>query len=259
MPYNDGMATVQDWRAAVDGLQSDVRAVVGDRLRAVVAYEAHGVLGETTDEPSAGAVAELRHDAQVHTLVLVDALGFHDLAQLAPQAAAWRKRGLAVPLVLSPSEFTQSLDAFPLELSQMAARHVVVYGKDPFAAATVLPADLRRACETQARSHLVHLREGFLQAGGSPRALAELVAASVIPLRALLVNIARLEGVDVRGSVVALATFAEERLHLPMDGLRPLLTPKPARHFESSDVGAFFQGYLAAMERLVAVVDQWRA
>lgn len=252
------MPTVSNWRAAVEGLQGDLRAVVGDRLRAVVAYEAHGMLGETTDGGPAGKGSDLRHDAQVHTLVIIDALGFQDLSQLALQAAGWRRRDLAIPLVLSPSEFARSMDAFPLEFSQMAARHVVTYGEDPFAAVAVLPSDLRRACETQARSHLVHLREGFLQAGGSPRVLAEMVAASVVPLRALLVNIARLEGVDPHGSAAALVTFAEAHLRLPMDGLRPLLSAKPARDFESSDVGAFFRSYLAAMERLVAVVDEWR-
>jgi hypothetical protein len=116
--------------------------------------------------------------------------------------------------------------------------------------------DLRRACETQARSHLLHLREGFIQAAGSPRAVGELVAASVIPLRALLVNIARLHGVNAH-SPDALATFVEDRLHLGAQGLRPLLSSKRPDQVRELDAGAFFPDYLRAMERLVGLVDEW--
>ena len=56
--------------------------------------------------------------------------------------------------------------------------------------------DLRRACETQIKSHLVHLREGFIESGGRPQAIADLVAASAPAFAALLRNVARLNGGD---------------------------------------------------------------
>ena len=40
------------------------------------------------------------------------------------------------------------------------------------------PADLRRACEVQARSHLLHLREGYLETRGRADALADLIVQS---------------------------------------------------------------------------------
>ena len=65
-------------------------------------------------------------------------------------------------------------------------------------ASTIERADLRRACETQIKSHLVHLREGFIEAGGTPRAIADLVTASAPAFVALLRNIARLNGSTAR-------------------------------------------------------------
>jgi hypothetical protein len=251
------MATIRPWREAVDGLHADLRTIVDTRLRALVAYEAHGLLGDAAGPaPADGPGEAIRHEGHIHTLALVDDLSYADLSRLAPLVSSWEKRGLAVPLLLSPGELKRSLDAFPQEFSQIIARHVVVAGDDPFSDLAVAPGDLRRACETQARSHLLHLREGYLQTAGSPRKLAELVTASVVPLRALLVNLARLHGVNAR-TPDALAQFVSERLGPCAAGLRPLLAAGPADRFKDADAGGFFPAYLQAVERLAALVDEW--
>ncbi len=246
------MESLRSWRAAVDGLLADLRAVFESRLLSLTVYEAHGALG---DSPGADA-QELQHGDHVHTLVVVNELRHADLARLAPLSKAWTKRGLAVPLIFEAGEIRRSLDAFPLEFAQMIARHAVVLGEDPFAGVEVAEADLRRACESQARSHLLHLRQGFIQTDGDPAALARLVAASAIPLRALLVNIARLHGVSAR-TPEALLHFAVEHLHLPAESLRQVVAHRNSERFHDLDVGGFFPGHLQAVERLVALVDTW--
>jgi hypothetical protein len=246
------MGSMSSWRDAVDALLADLRAVFEHRLRSLVAYEAHGTLGDT----AGGDGPELRHGDRVHTLVVADGLSYADLARMAPLAQAWAKRGLAVPLVLEPGELRRSLDAFPLEFSHMIARHLVVAGDDPFEGLVVEEADIRRACETQARSHLLHLREGFIQSAGDPEALANLVAASAVPLRALLVNIAQLQGVDAR-TTDALVRFVDERFKVPAESIRPALSGKGSERVRALEVGAFFPAYLRAVEQVVAVVDEW--
>ena len=117
-----------------------------------------------------------------------------DLAALGPLAEAWHREELATPLVLTPDEFRRSVDAFPLEYSAILAQHVVIAGGDPFGSAQVDPRDVRRACEVQAKSHLIHLRQGWLDAAGHDHELAELIASSAAPLRVLLRELMRLEG-----------------------------------------------------------------
>ncbi|HEX7486344.1 MAG TPA: hypothetical protein VF332_09340 [Vicinamibacterales bacterium] len=246
------MASLRSWHKAADGLLADLRAVLHTRLRSLVVYEAHGLLGDASVTEDGG----LQRDNHVHTLAIVDNLSYSDLAQMAPLAANWAERGLAVPLILAPDELRRSLDTFPLEFSQMIARHVVIAGEDPFKDLKVADADLRRACESQVRSHLLHLREGFIQSAGNPEALAALVSASVVPLRALLVNIARLHGVNAR-TPDALTQFAEQQLHLGTEGLRPLLSSRRPEQVRNLDVGAFFPAYLQAVEQLAALVDEW--
>jgi len=228
--YNRGMTPAE----AIDKLRRDLEVVLGPRLLALIVYEAHGAL--------------------VHTLVVTERLDSEDLARLAPLAAGWEKAGLALPLFFGQSELARSLDAFPLEFAQILARYRVVAGNDLLAGMSVQKDDLRRACEAQVKSHLVHLREGYLQAAGKRPEIARLVTASTVPLRALLVNIARLHGVHTVASD-ELSAFLEGRLQLPAAGLRPVLALSDKAG--GVEAASLFPGYVAAMERLAQLVDEW--
>src|SRR5262245_12251970 len=125
----------------------DMREMFGHRLRSVVAYD----------------VTDRIPGSPQPTLVIVDALTPADLRACAGLVKKWHEAGLATPLILEVPEFGRSLDAFPYEFGAILADHTIVSGADPFEGLTVDPADLRRACEVQARSHLLHLREGFIE------------------------------------------------------------------------------------------------
>ena len=81
-----------------------------------------------------------------------------------------------------------------MEFGAILADHAVVSGRDPFDGLRVDAADLRRACEVQVRSHLLHLREGYIETRGRGDAIAELVADSAAPLAGLVKSVARLLG-----------------------------------------------------------------
>src|SRR5262245_59172527 len=137
------------WRSAVNALVTDLQRVFGERLESLVVYGPHADNGGGHDP--------------VHCLALVASLSAPDLAACADAWGTWRRHGLATPLILPSHEFHRSLDAFPLEYGEIIRAHVAVLGSDPFAAATVDRGDLRRACETQVKSHLVHLRQAFIE------------------------------------------------------------------------------------------------
>jgi hypothetical protein len=133
------MARTIPWREAAEGLHHDLEQALGPRLRALVVYEAHGILSDAAGPAEGLADAQIRHEDLVHTLAVVDALNLADLSRLATLAPGWEKRRLAVPLFLAPGELAHSLDAFPLEFAQILAHHVLVAGQDPFAGLTVAP------------------------------------------------------------------------------------------------------------------------
>jgi hypothetical protein len=227
-------------RQALAGLTADLRRVFGARLQALAAY---------------GLEARAAHGGPLHAIGLVERLTFDDLSACAPLAESWARKGLDVPLLLEREEFERTLDVFPLEYGDIIARHVRIDGPDPFAGIMVASADMRRGIEQQAKSHLIHLREGYLETGGDPSAVARLVAASAPAFRTLLVNIARLEGDG--GDDPAGAT--ERLMGIPASLVRQILGAGAGNQSAIEEPTVLLARYIEASERVWEHVDTWRA
>jgi hypothetical protein len=224
-------------------LVADLRNVFGDRLRSVVAY---------------GPQLDGHASAPLTCMALVTSLTAEDLEGCARLSARWGRARTATPLILPEDEFRGSLDAFPLEYGEIIRSHVDVYGDDPFAHVAIVTEDLRRACETQVKSHLVHLRESFIETGGVPGAVSELVRTAAPALAALLRNVARLADVsshDREDATRAGARFAGIPEHV-VNQVLALERPSAAA---TGDPARFFAEYLAAVEQLARSVDTWHA
>jgi hypothetical protein len=226
-------------RAALDGLAADLGRVFGSRLHSIVSY---------------GLKAPVAPPRMLHALALVERLTFDDLAACVPLATGWRRRSLAVPLILEREEFLRTLDVFPLEYGDIIANHVVIAGIDSFHAARVSPADVRRACEFAAKSHLIHLREGFLETGGTSTAVARLIAASAPAFRTLLANIARLADDDDDD----VAATAERQIGISASVVREVLTTGAGTGSSITEPTALLSRYIAAVEQVWEYVDTWR-
>jgi hypothetical protein len=230
------------WQSAALRLVSDLRDIFRDRLRSVVAY---------------GPPLEGHTDAPLTCLALVTELTMADLEACARKTAQWQRHQIATPLILPQAEFLRSLDAFPLEYGEIIRVHSRVFGDDPFAGVTINREDLRREVETQIKSHLVHLREGFIEAGGKPTAVANLVGASSAAFTSILRHVAWLNGrVD------------PDRAQATRDGARAvgvsdklvadMLTLEQRSSVPTIDPARLMPEYLAAVEQLARAVDTWR-
>lgn len=241
-------------RAALGALSADLREVFGTRLRSLVLYRRWGSQPGPAGNESDPAGDRSDNDG-LHTLALVERVTFDDLARCAPRTAAWRRLGLAVPLMLTRHEFERTLDVFPLEYGNIIASHVLVLGEPPFAGVVVAEADRRRACEWQAKSHLIHLREGFLESAGDARAVARLVAASAPAFRALLANITNLGEYDAALDDDRIAAAAAAATGVPAELTLAVLRAAAAGTI--ADPGALFARYVEASERIWHYVDGW--
>ncbi len=206
---------------AVSSLERDLRDIFGNRMQTLVVY------GTRRATPG------------MHTLVVVDVVSAEDLRACGARIASWQDAGLETPLVLDTHEFERSLDAFPLEFGAILDDHHVVAGRDLFRGLQVRADDARRACEVQARSHLLHLREGFIETQGRSDALADLIVRSSGPIAALIANVARLDAIH------------------PVEGVLSQVAALGDGPLTSDAARALFPEYLAAMTRLTAAIDGW--
>jgi len=227
-------------RTALEALAGDLRRIFGNRLQSVAAYGS-----------SPGAEGDVR------SIALVERLDFEDLAACVPLARGWGKAGLAVPLLLERDEFTRTLDVFPLEYGEIIASHTVVFGDDPFNGLAVPDADRRRACELQAKSHLIHLREGFLETGGDPRRVSALIGASAEGFSRLLANIVALVA-PAATDADHLPDAADDHIGVPAELTREVLAGSGGGPSTIADPTALLARYIGAVERVWEFVDGWK-
>jgi hypothetical protein len=238
----DSATLSHERRAALSALAADLRRVFGKGLRSVCAYGVDHAGGDT------------------HSIALVDHLSFDHLAACVPFARGWESSGLAVPLLLEEDEFRRTLDVFPLEYGDIIAHHVVIEGHDPFLHITVPDDDLRRGCEQQAKSHLIHLRESYLETRGDPGAVSRMIAASAPGFHRLLHNIVALVDPDGHGSGHGdLAERAERHVGVPAALTREVLAAAASGGPTTiSDPTALLSRYMSAVERVWEFVDAWK-
>jgi len=219
-------------RKALARMAEDLRRVFGDRFVALVTSE---------------------HQT---TAAFVMSIGSGDLDAVGSLVETWTREHLSTPLLMTVDEFRRSLDTFPAEYQSLLDHHVVIDGVPPFDGVRINPDDLRRACEVQARGHLIHLRQGWIDAHGSERRLEALLVRSAAPLRLVLSNLAQLQGED-HADDAALAAFAGRAAGMSADLVRGVLALDAVASAPRSLVPRL-PDYLNDAERLWAFVDGWR-
>ena len=220
-------------------LLRDLHVIFGDRLDAFVAY----------GRPGASPAA---------SLAIVRTLTVDDLSSCARRAGDWRRAGAATPLLLIQQEFARSLDAFPIEYGEILDTHRVLFGASPFEGLSIGAEDLRRACEVQVKSHLLHLRENYVDCGARPSAVASLVTDSAPAFATVLRRLARLDG-NAASTAAELGGYAASRAGLDPRVVGDVLALADSGSSAGVDAVRLFPAYLSTVERLARFVDAWRA
>jgi predicted nucleotidyltransferase len=207
-------------RVGIGAFTAATRQVFADDLVSVVLF-------------GSAAEARLRETSDVNVIVVLARL---DPARLKAIGDAYRLAHAAIRLsamFILESEVAVASEAFAVKFADIAARHVVLDGKDPFAGRTIT----REASARRLRQVLVNLvlrlRERYALASLYDDQMALAAAEAMGPLRACAATLLTLEGeapvaprealsrvADAAGSAVALAaiTQARERGGVPKTG-----------------------------------------
>ena len=189
------------------------------------------------------------------SLALVRDITATDLDECAARAASWHRAGCATPLLLTKDEFAGSLDAFPIEYGEILETHQLIYGVDPFPGLQITTEDLRRECETLVKSHLVHLRENYIECRGRQTAIRDLVAEAAPAFALILRRLTRLDGAD-GSSNSALSAWAARRAGIDPRTIGDVLAM--AEDHGTVDPVRLYPSYLAAVQQLWSFIDRWR-
>jgi hypothetical protein len=241
---------------AANALDRDLHSIFGNRLQSVVVYGARA--SADLDHTRHGAAGAHRAEGLLtHTLAVVDALSTDDLRACTARMETWLEKGLATPLLVTSLEFGRALDAFPFEFGAILNDYTLVSGSNPFDGLRVDTGDLRRACEVQARGHLLHLREAYLETCGRGDALAVLIVESAPAFATLVTNVAHLDAVSPK-DVGAAARHVERKIEVP-EVASSIVALVDVAEITSAEAERLLTPYLDTVMRLVEYIDAWKA
>jgi len=127
---------------------------------------------------SAAGGSYIKGKSDINLLVLLTPAGLEKLADLVNVVHSWKKRRVAVPLVMTKDFLLAALDSYPIEFLNMKNSHILIYGENILETLNFKPEDLRLQIERELRGKLILLRQGYLEAEGKPRRLKALIGHS---------------------------------------------------------------------------------
>jgi predicted nucleotidyltransferase len=231
----------------LEELVRQLQLAYGAGLRSVVLFGS-AVAGEHNPKKS-----------DYNILVIVDSLPLDKLRAVAAVSKAWAEDGNPPPMTFTSNEWRSSADIFPMEYADILERHRVLFGTAPFEGIKVTPSDLRLQVEQQTMGKLLQLRQATMGAGGDSRLQLEVLEKSLSTLMVIFRGVSRLHGQVPSQDYEELTRQLAQRA-----GFAPEPFVKVIRHVRGTEkipresAAGILEAYLAAMERLVSYLNEFR-
>jgi hypothetical protein len=132
--------------------------------------------------------------SNINIVVIFKSLEIHILEKILPLVKKAAKKRIVAPLCFTEEHIKTSQDTFPIEFLEIQARHVCVYGVDPFETLAVDRANLRMQCEQQVKSLLINLRQSYLEIGLAKKGIENLIVESFRAVLPVFRTVLRLKG-----------------------------------------------------------------
>ncbi|MEK6761216.1 MAG: hypothetical protein AABY96_00755 [Nitrospirota bacterium] len=223
----------------------EVKAAFGDQLEGLLLYGS-AVRGEF-----------LQGRSNLNILLLVSSYDSAVLKQYSLLHVRWSKEQIVVPLFLTEEELRMSAAVFPLEFLEIQEQHRVLDGRDPFIGFHVKTDRLKEAVVQGLTSHIVRLRQRYVEGGGGDDATTILLTLSIASTIPLLRGVRRLLGRAPLSHSEAVISDVGEQLKLDLQGLldvwllkRGQISPGP------HEMSRLFDRYLQTAVLVTRAVEQ---
>ncbi|MBU1744025.1 MAG: hypothetical protein KJ649_03890 [Proteobacteria bacterium] len=226
-------------------ITGDYRKIFGEDLISIILY------GSGAGEDYIPGKSDL------NLLITLTDRGIEGLDRALDTVGRWRKRNVAIPLFMTRSYLTGSLDAYPVEFLNMKRRYRVVSGDDVLAPLAFDPQLIRLQLERELRGKLLHLRSGYFATEGKASRIRDLIGASLtafVSLFSALLFLKKLEIPQGKRDIITAAGTAlgfDAEIFLKCEEIR-----RKADRFSSAEVRAVFRDYLREVRHLCELIDR---
>jgi predicted nucleotidyltransferase len=222
----------------------DLKKLYGDGLQSIILYGS-GARGDYVPGKS-----------DINFLVVLDENAVDDLERAQPLIAKWKKRAVALPLVMTKAFICSSIDVYPVEFLNMKRHYQVVHGEDVLKNLVFDGKALRLQCERELKGKLMLLRTGFLDTAGKAEDLRRLMAASITAFLSVFGALLLVRGREIpkeRRDIVPGVAEAYGLNAAPF--LRCIDLREGKKDQALGDLKTIFQSYMAEIQKLIKAVD----
>jgi hypothetical protein len=193
--------------------------------------------------------------SDVNSLIVLNEMHFDFFKFLAPLGKKFKSKGIAAPLVMTPSYINESLDVFPMEFLELKLIHKTAYGYDLVKDLEIDPKLLRLQCEREVKTRLIGLSQGYLSSLGETDTIASLLSRSIkscMPLFRSIIfvmgNTPPLKNIDVINMLNGSAQIDKEVF-------TKALLLKEKRSKDRGEVLSLFESYYRNLETVAGIVN----
>jgi predicted nucleotidyltransferase len=234
----------QKSREAAIGFTDKLAESLGEGLLSVILF----------GSAAGGEFIEGKSD--INTLIVLQGVRVRDLTVIAEIVKKFAKKGMAVPLVFGREHIETSLDTFPIEFSDMQARHILLFGSDPLINTRIEKTNLRYQCERELKSILVNLRRGFIRSGGKKEDLEGLMGGSLSSVMAACRGMIWLAGETPSDGAEALLDQVKSKYEVETAAIGRVWYLKKGQSAATATLEALLDDYSREIARLAAIVDK---
>ena len=194
--------------------------------------------------------------SDINFMVVLSEKGVDRISDAFKIVTKWRKKNVAVPLLLTEEYLKDSLDTFPIEFLEMKTAYKVIHGEDLLAHVQFEKPDLRRQAERELKGKLLHLRQEFLESRGKVEHLTELVSSSLAAFTPVFRALLFISGEAQEIKRADLLKQVCTRFDLSIDLFHRLLRISRGEvKVPASDMNDLFDLYVEEMDKLAKIVD----
>ena len=231
-------------RKALESFADRINQAFGDRLYSLMLFG------------SAAGGGYIEGKSDINTMIILETVGVHDLEVIMETWEDYDRKGFAVPLVFERGHVVTSLDAFPIEFSDMKHRHIVLYGTDPLAEAVIEKTNLRYQCERELKSALVNLRRGFLRTRGKRENIEALLEGSLSSVLAACRGMIWMAEKEPRDFIIDLLNDLRDIYKTDISAIDRVWRLRKGHSGATAMLEALFEDYTVNIAELAKLVDR---
>jgi predicted nucleotidyltransferase len=223
----------------------DLKGIYGEGLQSLILYGS-GARGDYVPEKS-----------DINFLVILDENAVDDLERTQPLIPKWKKRAVAVPLIMTKDFIRSSIDVYPVEFLNMKRHYLVVHGEDVLKDLEFNGKALRLQCERELKGKLILLRTGFLNTAGKAEDLRRLMASSITAFLSVFGALLLIRGREIPKERRDIVPSVAETYGLDAAPfLRCIDLREGKKDLQLGDLKAIFQSYTTEIQKLIKAVDE---